>query len=839
MKNNNGAVIRRLTNRSLKANKKRNLFIIMAISLTTFLLGSVFSIGMSLLESKKMEEIRFLGTVAHAAVGHPTASQLEQLKRLDYVKVVGTGNNVGYVKNTEGMGRISLTLHYFDKTEWEKLRSPAFTDIVGSYPQKENEIMVSVGVLEKMGITNPSIGMEIPIAYYTDSKDSDALISENFRLSGWFTSYALIQSMNRADIILVSEELSKKHGKTIETDGTATLMFDDASRVLEYCEKLKVDLNLTENQPVVPAQAYQTGKEATIASLIALSAVIAFLIFTGYLLIYNVMYISVSQDVRFYGLLKTLGTTPKQIKHIVVGQILRLCMIGIPIGALLALLISLVAVPVAISMLGATSTGVVVSFSPLIYLGAAFFALLTALLGAFKPARKAAVISPIEAQKFTGIDYVSNHVYKPTRGKLYKMALRNIFREKKRAVVVLLSLSLGMTTFIAITTLVSGMNINHYIEAMYESDFALKNFALPDAKGLKQKFDDAFMKRLESLPGFEKLNITTLEWVRLEYTPDMFGEYIAAYASMQNGIGNLNEEQIRENFRGFIAGIDGEVLTKLNETLDKPIDIDAFDRGELALIATDNPELFSNVRELTISPLKKSESGLEKTSGGESIKIPLGGFVPYSFKNIGSGFAPTVFISNTLMSKIYQEPVISEINLDVSKEYEQPTLNLLKQFTNDDNEIYLTSKLEAMRELSSAKMVLYVLGVSLALIIALIGVLNFVNVMSVGIMVRRHELAILESIGMSRRQVRKLLVHEGLGYAVITLLLVFTIGNAVTLGIFTLFRQQATFAAYSYPFFPVILVSIIIIAICVITPEVAYHSIYKKSTIIERLRETE
>lgn len=184
MKNNNGTVIRRLTGRILKSNKKRNFFIITAIALTTLLIVSVFSIGMSLVESVKMNQIRFAGTMAHAAVGHPTASQIEKLNALDYVKVVGTGNNVGFVKNTPEMGKISLTLHYFDKTEWEELRSPAYLDIEGNYPQKENEIMVSRAVLKRLGIDTPYIGMEIPLTYYTNSENKDVLISERFRLWG-------------------------------------------------------------------------------------------------------------------------------------------------------------------------------------------------------------------------------------------------------------------------------------------------------------------------------------------------------------------------------------------------------------------------------------------------------------------------------------------------------------------------------------------------------------------------------------------------------------------------------------------------------------------------------
>ncbi len=827
--NDNRAIVNKLTKRTLKTDKKRNFFIIVAIALTTFLLGSVFSVGMSLLESVKINQIRFMGTVAQAAVGHPTASQLERLNSLDYVKTVGTGNNVGFVKTTPEMGRISLTLHYFDKTEWEELRTPAYVDIEGSYPQKENEIMASRWLLEKLGISNPSVGMEIPLTFYTDSENSDALITQNFYLSGWFTSYGLIKSLNTADVMLVSQELSQKHGKTVEKDGSATVVFDNPSRVMEYCNRLVTDLGLSENQPVVPAETYDTDEGQAASSVIALCAVIIFLIFTGYLLIYNVLYISVSRDVRFYGLLKTLGTTPKQIKKIVIGQIMRLCMIGIPIGLVFVLLLSFVFVPFFISQLGAVSTEAVVSFSPFIYLGAVAFAILTAVLGAMKPAQKAAGISPIEAQKYAGAEVNRSKVRLSAHGKPYKMALRNIFRDKKRAGVVLLSLFLGVTTFLTITTLVFSMNIASYIESVFESDFVLESSARPT-----QKFDKAFIEKLESLPGFEWLGVTTWETMSLDYSPDAFGEYIANHP-MQEQVTNLTEKDIYENFRGFVLGVDGEMLMKSSNTLDNPIDIDAFERGELALIATDNPDLFKNVHELTISPSYRSEN--DNTDSQKTV-IPLGGFVPFDYKGIGSGLAPTVLISNALMREWFSEPIVSKINLDVSRDYEQNALIALKQIIGDDYEISLTSKMESLKELYSAKMVLFVLGGGIALVIALIGILNFVNVMSVSIVVRKRELATLESIGMSRKQIRKLLICEGLGYAVITLICVLSVGNAVTYGIFKLFQQQVSFATFTYPFIPVVIMIMVVLAVCFITPQILYRSI-NKSTIVERLREAE
>ncbi len=826
MKNNNGAVIRRLTGRSLQSNKKRNFFIITAIALTALLIGSVFSIGMSLIESVKINQIRFAGTVAHAAVGHPTASQIEKLHTLDYVKVVGTGNNVGFVKNTPEMGKISLTLYYFDKTEWEKLRSPAYVDIEGNYPEKENEIMVSLSVLKRLGINTPYIGMEIPLTYYTDSENKDALISEKFRLSGWFTSYGFVQSMNTADMMLVSQELSQKYGKTVEEDGSATLMFDNESRVSEYCNALVSDLGLSENQPVIAVEMYDTN---TGQSTIALCAIVVFLIFTGYLLIYNVLYISVSRDVRFYGLLKTLGTTPKQIKRIVVGQILRLCLVGIPIGIILALLLSLKFVPFFISELGAVSTEAVVSFSPFIYLGAVVFPLLTALLGAWKPAKKAAGISPIEAQRYTGVEVKTQNTRSFAHGKPYKMAFRNIFRDKKRAGVVLLSLFLGITTFVTVTTLVFSMNIAKYIESTFESDFLLENSIWPT-----QKFDNAFIEKLKSLPGFEALNVTTWGKMKLDYSPDAFGDYIANHP-MKEQMGNLTEKDISENFSGFVYGVDGETLTKFNNMLDNPIDIEAFEHGEVALIATDNPDLFKNVHELTISSSYQSEN--DNTSSPKII-IPIGGFVPLEFKGISSSLAPTVIISNTLMREWFSEPIITKINLDVSADYEQNALIALKQIIGSDQELSLTSKMESMEALNSGKMALLVLGGGIALVIALIGILNFVNVMSVSIMVRRRELATLESIGMSRKQIKKMLISEGLVYAVITLILVLLAGNAVTYGIFKLFQQQTSYAIFTYPYIPVAITIIVIIAVCLITPERIYRSI-NKATIVERLREAE
>jgi putative ABC transport system permease protein len=818
--NDNRAITKRLTKRSLQSNKMRNFFIIAAITLTTLLLASVFSIGMSILDSQKMQQVRLMGTAAHAAISNPSLHEMEQLKNLDYVKTIGTGNHIAPVNSTQQMGDMVLSLHYFDKTEWRELRLPACTDIVGNYPQKRNEIMVPYWVLEKLGI-DPEIGAEISLSYTVETDGEYKRYDEVFILSGWFTSYMHIRSGN-IDSILVSEELSSEYDRTVESYGAAAILFSDGSNVNEYCERLEHDLGISDTQRVRAVPMYDSSNADNTPTFIALLFVIAFLILVGYLLIYNVLYISVSRDVRFYGLLKTIGTTPRQIRRIVTGQIVRLCVIGIPLGMALASLLSLVIVPALVSGMGTLATGTVVSFSPIIFIGAAFFALLTAFLGAARPAKKAAGVSPVEAQKYTGTEVRKNAVHSLAHGKPYKMAVRNIFRDRKRAIVVLLSLFLGVTTFIAVTTLVASMDTDNYVASYVENDFMLTNNTIDGDNKPEQKFDNAFIEALKNIPGLESVQYDTKGMFTLTYTND-FDEYIAT--TLNDNLTAEDLAAVKNNFTCIAVGVDGAALSEL----DSGFDMDAFANGEYLLLAAGDPSLLEGIESVEI----------RSWPGGDVIStVPVGGFVPQHFHSDSFSVAPTLIMSNALMDKLTGGAIRSNLHIDVAEGYEAQFLDALKTLTEGDYEISRESKIEARESLRDAKMTLYILGGGVALVLGLIGVLNFVNVMSVGIIVRKREFATLESVGMSREQIRGILLFEGMGYALLTLLLVSTLGNLVAYGLFKLFQQQATYAIFTYPVIPVMITVSAILAVCIITPAIAYRAI-AKTTIVERLREAE
>ncbi len=155
-------------------------------------------------------------------------------------------------------------------------------------------------------------------------------------------------------------------------------------------------------------------------------------IFTGYLIIYNIFQISVAGDIRFYGLLKTIGTTPRQLKRIIRQQALLLCLIGIPAGLLLGYGIGAVLMPVVLRSTKLDAGITTISTSPAIFLGSMLFALLTVLLSCSKPGKMAAKVSPVEATKYTDVMQTKKK-QRSTRGaKLHQMAFANLGRNKKK-----------------------------------------------------------------------------------------------------------------------------------------------------------------------------------------------------------------------------------------------------------------------------------------------------------------------------------------------------------------------------------------------------------------------
>ncbi len=122
----------------------------------------------------------------------------------------------------------------------------------------------------------------------------------------------------------------------------------------------------------------------------AVAAGLLLILLTGYLIIYNIFRISVIRDIRYYGLLKTVGTTGRQVKRILRRQALWMACMGIPSGMILGFFVGKALVPKLIEQTTYEDGAVAVSANPLIFIGAALFSFVTVLISIRKPAKIAA-----------------------------------------------------------------------------------------------------------------------------------------------------------------------------------------------------------------------------------------------------------------------------------------------------------------------------------------------------------------------------------------------------------------------------------------------------------------
>ncbi len=140
--------IKVLADKMMKGNRCRNIFVIIAIAMTTFLISSIISIGSGYLKSAGRQQQMLNGTTADIILTNPSKQQLLALQQDNNVKSIGISRQIGFV-DTAAYPRInSILLRWCDTAEWEQHIAPAVGKINGQYPVSGNEIMLPSWVLE-------------------------------------------------------------------------------------------------------------------------------------------------------------------------------------------------------------------------------------------------------------------------------------------------------------------------------------------------------------------------------------------------------------------------------------------------------------------------------------------------------------------------------------------------------------------------------------------------------------------------------------------------------------------------------------------------------------------
>ena len=886
MKVSNGKCVRHLAWKSLRANRTRNLIAVLAIALTTVLFTSLFTIAMSINDGFQQSNFRQVGGFSHGGFKYLTEEQFNELKDDPLIDQWGLRRFLGMPTEVP-FNKSHVEVSYADANyaHW------AFCDpIEGRLPEEgTDEAATDTAVLELLGI-EPEIGAKFTLTFDVDGHTT----TQTFTLSGWWerdeaivASHVLIPE-SRVDAVLAEvgvDPASSTNGMT----GTWNLdvMLKSGSRHIER------DLN-----QILADHGYQnetaganyidiginwgyTGAQLSDnldpIVVIAIVAMLLLIIFTGYLIIYNVFQISVTNDIRFYGLLKTIGTTPRQLRRIIRIQALVLSLAGIPLGLVLGWLIGSRLTPAIVSQLDGVVP--VTSVSPVIFLGAAVFALVTVLLSCRKPGRIAAKVSPVEAVRYIEGGAIRRKQKKARRGvSLLSMAWANLGRSRGKTAVTVTSLSLAVVLLTVTVNFTNGFDMDKYVSNFTASDFIVadagkfQNSVLdftPDMAVPQSVIDDINAQGGITDSGviygqtFGALEYVTEDWFRQNkerfYTPEQMDNLIRLTERNEEGLlaDRIQLSGMSPFALDHLTVLEGDLSGLYEPGSRKIAAVYADDDYGSADMGSHWARLGDTV---TVRYVEKTEyvdpdTGIAYSSPED---VPAGAnYVaqPVKYRDVEYEVAALVTVPSAFSYRYYgadefilndqtfiQDSGTSDVMyyaFDTTDEANDAMEEFLRDYTENVNPQFdYESKALYAAEFEGMRSMFQLCGGALSFIVGLVGVLNFFNAILTGIIARKREFAVLQSIGMTGQQLKTMLVYEGLFYALgavaISLVLALALGPVA----FTAVEGLFWFFTYRLTLTPFLIVAPVFALLGALVPLAVYRA-EARHTVVERLREVE
>ncbi|MGL4790467.1 MAG: ABC transporter permease, partial [Phocaeicola sp.] len=467
LKVNSKKTISLLAKSSFRENKLRNYFAIIAIILTTVLFTGLFTITASLIASVEESTMRQVGGSFHGGFKYLTVEQYNALKTHPSIKDISYSVILGVGENPKLAKRPTEIRYSNDETNAEGMFSLPTT---GRLPQSDNELATDTLVLEALGIS-AKLGEAVTLTYSVSGKQ----ITDTFTLCGFWQGDKLMQAsqvwLNRSYVEKQLEGFNPNNNKTEIGTVNANVNFINTFHIEQKLQNIILDSGYTLDEIAYGVNWAYAGNSGSldIGTVFSACCAILMIVLCGYLMIANVFMISIVKDVRHYGLIKTIGTTPKQIRRIIRSQALWLCVAGIPVGLLTGYFIGMWLVPVVLSIL---NTDVVkMSINPLIFVLSAIFSMVTVLISIAKPSKIASKVSPIEALRTIDNQPTKRKSKRKGKTNTLSLAIGNIDHNKKKAFLVTLSLSLGLVLLNASYSAANSFDMDEYLSRMIGSDF--------------------------------------------------------------------------------------------------------------------------------------------------------------------------------------------------------------------------------------------------------------------------------------------------------------------------------------------------------------------------------
>lgn len=875
----NGRCIRNLSLKQMKAGRSRNRIAIFAIALTTLLFTALFTVGLSILSSYEEYSFRQIGGYCHGTFKEVSEEQIAALSSHSKVKEYGLRTVCG-VATEAPFAKVPAEISWMDANtaKWSYA-----TPTTGRMPESGMEIAMDTAALEQLGIT-PELGVQVALTYQVGTGSAnDPERTDVFTLVGFWDYDDLLPvhyiNVSKEYVEQIEADYLSAGGESFRTD--MNVMLPSSVNIQETMEQIDTDLGYqwedrnADNCVRIGTNwgytASEVGSSMDAGTVVAITAFLILVIFTGYLIIYNIFQISVSNDIRHYGLLKTIGTTPRQLRRIVRLQALYLSVIGIPLGCLLGYGVGGALVP---SVMASVSLkGSRVSTSPIIFIGAAVFALITVLISCSKPGKKAGRVTPVEALRYTEGEGLKKKQRSSRRAGLGQMAYSNLGRSKTKMLLVVLSLSLAVVLLNCVAMFVNGFDMEKYLSQYSVSDFLVGTTEYFQYRGY---IDDAGLSD-DQLHEIRE-NTLAADGGCVYATDGMLPIcWLDEKVYRDNSFcsGDLLEQQIanaehRDGKIGsslMLEGFDDVLLDKLfvyDGDLAPLTDPGSHAIAVAASHESDDGEIDSLFRVGDVLTVTYVEEGkyIDTRTGDPADDTTEAEFVGYRTTvshDVEYTVCAIVGVPYSMSFRAYLSDGVSAILnsralfedsggaahpmlyvFDAPDEAaETAAEEFLSSYTDGDSSgLMYESKALLRKAFDGFRSMFLLVGGVLCFIVGLVGILNFFNAILTGILTRRREFAMLQAVGMTGKQLKRMLILEGLFYAIasgaVSLLLTLIVNPVAGKAL----ENICWFFSYRVTIWPVLAMIPVFLLLGILLPFAVYHFTAKQS-IIERIREAE
>ena len=850
-------ILKKLTLKSLKLNKKRTIVTIIGIILSTALIcavaGMITSVQKTLINYAKSHSGNY-----HVCFKNIPNDELKYIKENKNVQDYFLSKNVGYGKleKVENEYKPYIFVMEYDK---KGLEQGGVTLLEGRMPENSNEIVIPEHLI-KSGRINYTIGEKITLNLgKRQTKDGleltqeDALLTdENEETESSSTSKSETEDLEEIvdtkehtyTIVGIIERSNYKGIEGFSAPGYTAISYmdnendintanisvlysnlkdfqkktEDIKSVIE--ENIGSSVTVSYNSSLID---YEGGvSDTTMASLYSVGAVvIVIIILSSVFVIRNSFSISVSEKTKQYGMLSSIGATKKQIKKSVLYEGFYIGIIGIPLGILCGMLAVVILLQVVNVLLGdSLNEKCVFSIPILAIIASIVISAITIYLSCILPARRASKISPIEAIR--GNDDIKIKAKKVKTSKITKklfgiggvIASKNLKRNKKKYRTTVISLVVSISIFISLS---SFLDYGGKIVNVYYKDLG---YDILVYDGTIENYNEII--KLDNVEEYSYSYMTEGS-VDINKYGSEFGKRIAKDSEKTNSI--------------TIVLINNDYFKKFIEHLG----IQSANYKDIAILEDDS---YGYIDEKTVYEnyysLKTGDSIDITLTNGEKRTVKISKKTderPMGYKNVYSNggylFVSEDFIQDKTDEKNFHvgSLVIKSQNPD---ELENEINNLKK--TN-----YLCSKLyinNISKYVEENKKIILLVSIFLygfIAVITLIGVTNIFNTITTNMILRSKEFANLKSVGMTTKEFNRMIRLESVLYGLKSLLIGIPLGLIGSYCIYNGIAKGLDFG-YILPLKSIIIAIIFVFIIVGLTMKYSLNKINKQN-IIETIRE--